>query len=147
MKKNILIGIGIGIIIIIGGWIIFFNVAKQSVVQEKAGASYNQEMVKKEVVLAIDNGEAEPKTFKAEFKEGMTAFDLLKTKAEELSLVLKTKTYDIGVLIEAIGEKENGKDGKYWLYYVNGEMPMVSADKKEIKPGDKIEFKFEKSPF
>ena len=45
------------------------------------------------------------------------------------------------------GIEENGENGKYWLYYVNGEMPMVSADKKELRPGDKVEFKFEKSPF
>jgi len=60
-------------------------------------------------------------------------------------MVLKTKTYDFGIFIEAIGDKENGEDGKYWMYYVNEEMPMMAVDKKEIGPGDKIEFKFEKS--
>ncbi len=77
----------------------------------------------------------------------MTAFDLLKNKTEELNIPLKIKTYDFGILIEAIGNKKNGQDGKYWMYYVNNEMPMVSVDKKEIKPGDKVEFRFEKSPF
>jgi len=77
----------------------------------------------------------------------MIAFDLLKEGAEKLDLSLKTKTYDMGILMEAIGSKENGEDGKYWMYYVNEEMPLVAVDKKEIKPGDKIEFKFEKSPF
>ena len=33
------------------------------------------------------------------------------------------------------------------MYYVNGVLPMVAADKKEIKSGDIVEFKFEKSPF
>ena len=147
MKKNIFIKIGIGIIIIIGGWIICSNIVEQSSIQKEVGSLSVQDSVEKEIVLIIDNGEEEPQIFKAEGKEGITAFDLLKNKAEESGLVLKTKTYDIGVMIEAIGEKENGQDGKYWLYYVNGEMASVSADKEEIKPGDEIEFKFEKSPF
>jgi len=147
MKKiNIFIGIGIGIIIIVSGWIIFSNKIGQPISQKETGIP--QENIKKEtVLLVIDDSEEAPKTFEVEFTEGMTAFDLLRNKAEELNIALKTKTYDIGILVEAIGDKENGQDGKYWMYYVNGVLPMVSADKKEIKPGDKIEFKFEKSPF
>lgn len=140
--KNILVGIGIGIIIIVGSWIIFSDKIGQFIFQEEIRIP--QENIKKEtVLLVIDNSEGTPKAFTAEFNEGITAFDLLKNKAEELNIPLKTKTYDIGILVEAIGDKENGEDGKYWLYYVNGEMPMVAADKKEIKPGDKVEFKFE----
>lgn len=147
MKKvNIFIWIGIGIVVIISGWLIFFNLKiEQPVSQEETVISQEQEE-EKEVVLVVDDGK-EPKIFNVEFIEGITAFDLLKEKAEESGLTLKTKTYDIGILIEAVGDKENGQEGKYWLYYVNGEMPMVSADKKELKPDDKVEFKFEKSPF
>jgi len=76
----------------------------------------------------------------------MTAFDLLKKGTEELNLTLKNKTYDIGIFIEAIGDKENGQDGKYWMYYVNAEMPIIAADKKELNARDKTEFKFEKPP-
>ena len=105
------------------------------------------EGVKQEVILVIDDGGGTPRRFETEFKQGMTAFDLLKEGAEKLALTTKTKTYDIGIFIEAIGDKENGQDGKYWLYYVNEEMPMVASDKKEIKIGDKVEFKFEESAF
>jgi len=144
MKKNIYIIIGVGIIVIIGGWLMFSNNLWQVGVKE---TNVVQETAEKEVVLVIDDGGGNPNTFIAEFKEGMTAFDLLKEEAEKLALALKTKNYDIGIFIETIGDKENGQDGKYWLYYINGEMPMVAADKKEIKAGDKVEFKFEKSPF
>jgi hypothetical protein len=144
--KNILVGIGIVIIIIVGGWIIFCDKTRQIPFPESLGIP--QENLKKEMVsLVIDDGEGMPKNFEVQFYKGITAFDLLKKKAEELNMVLKTKTYDIGIFIEAIGDKENGQDGKYWMYYVNGVLPMVAADKKEIKPGDKIEFRFEKSPF
>jgi hypothetical protein len=144
MKKNICIIIGTGIIVIICSWFIFSNgfwknnTNKADIVQQTVG---------EEVVLTIDDGGGSPDTFTTEFKEGMTAFDLLKGQAGKSVLTLKTKSYDTGIFIEAIGAKENGQDGKYWLYYVNGQMPMVSADKQFLKAGDKVEFKFEKSSF
>ena len=145
MKKNIFVVIGLLIIIAASGWIIISNTIEQLGEEETTGI-VGQEEVGKEVVLIIDNG-IQPKRFTAEFRGGMTAFDLLKNKVEESNLVFKTKTYDIGILVEAIGDEENGQDGKYWLYYVNEEMPMVASDKNEIKAGDKVEFKFEKSTF
>ena len=153
MKKNIYIIVGLGIIIIVGSWLLFSNNSSQLGVEERENSNVLKTAkskaveAEKKAKLTINDGEKEPKTFEVEFVEGETAFDLLKNKTEELNMVLKTKTYDIGIMIEAIGDKENGQGGKYWLYYINGEMPMVSADKKIIKPGDKVEFKFEKSPF
>lgn len=144
MKKNIFIGIIVIILVIFGGWI-FFN--KDALFIPQDGIETSQSEIKEEVSLTIDDGEGLLKIFKSEFKEGVTVFDLLKESAEESGLILKTKTYDVGVFVEAIGDKENGQDEKYWLYYVNEEMAMVAADKKEIKPGDEIKFKFEKSPF
>jgi len=144
LKKTSIL-IGIGTVIIISILAVLLNKVDQPAYQEEAGVS--QENIKQEVVLVVDDGEGSPKTFEAKFEAGMTAFDLLKEKTEESSMVLKTKSYDIGLMIEAIGDKKNGESGKYWLYYVNGEMPQVAADKKEIKVGDKVEFKFEKSPF
>ncbi len=142
---NILILIG-GLAILIGmGCLIYLDKIIPSGFQEEIGIS--QQGIKLDVSLIIDYGDGNTDSLQSNFREGMTAFDLLKEKTEESGLTLKTETYDIGILIEAIEDKESGQDGKYWLYYVNGEMPIVSADKKELKPGDKVEFKFEKSPF
>ena len=143
--KKISILLGVGAIIIVCAWLLFFNEINQLIFREETGIP--QEEIKEEVILVINNGEESPDVFEVELKEGITAFDLLKNKTEELDLSLKTKTYDVGIFIEAIGDKENGQDQKYWLYYVNNEIPMIAADKKEIKAGDKVEFKFEKSPF
>lgn len=148
MKKiNIITTIGIGIILIfISSLIMFSDKTEQPISQEEIGVS--QENVKKEIVLlVIDDSEGTPRIFEVELNEEATAFDLLRDKAEELDIFLKIKNYDFGILIEAIGDKENGQDGKYWLYYVNGEMPMISVDQQAIESGDKIEFKFEKSAF
>lgn len=144
-KANIFIWIAIGVIVIISGWLIFFNRTEEPLTGREA--FQEEEEIKEEVILIIDDGAKDPKSLKAEFVQGMTVFDLLDIKTKELDLTLKTKLYDIGIFIEAIGDKENGQDGKYWLYYVNGEMPMVSADNREIGPGDKVEFKFEESSF
>ncbi len=40
-----------------------------------------------------------------------------------------------------------GTEARYWLYYVNGEMPMESAALKVLQDGDVVEFKFETSPW
>ncbi len=87
-------------------------------------------------------------TFEAEVKDKMTAFDLLEQGTKSLNLDLQSKDYgEMGILVEKIGEKKNGDDGKYWMYYVNGQMASVAANKQEIKAGDKVEFRFEKSEF
>jgi len=149
--KKILIIIAIAVIIIAGGWVLFFNQGDQSISEKEteiSTQSQKEEVVKEKAFLIIDNGEEDLKNFEIEFYQGMTAFDLLKKGTEESDLTLKAKDYpDMGIFIEAIGDKENGEDEKYWMYYVNGEMPMVSADNQEIKAGDKVEFKFEKSSF
>jgi len=149
MKKNIKVIIGLVIVIIISGWLISSGRINQFLFQEKTNTLEEniEEETREEIILVINDGQGSPKTFRSSFEEGITAFGLLEEKTKESGLVLETETYDIGVLIKEIGDKENGQDGKYWMYYVNGEMPMVAADKKEIKAGDKIEFKFEKSPF
>lgn len=143
MRKNIKIIIGIGIFLILVAGVIFIFQDKADL-EEKS----NDQVLEESTVnasLIIDYGDGISQDFDIEFVEGMTAFDLLSDRAEELSL--ETKIYDIGIFIEAIGDKKNGQDGKYWLYYINGEMPMVSADNLEIKAEDKVEFKFEGSPF
>ena len=142
--KKIYILTGIAVIsLAILGWLISLNKDALFTPQKEAG---NTEIeTHEEVSLIINDGTTSSKTFQAEFREGMTAFDLLKEKIEESNIILKTKTYDIGIFIEVIGDKQNGEEEKYWMYYVNDEMPMVAADKKEIKTGDKVEFRFEKS--
>lgn len=128
-KVNIFGIIGISIIIVITGWVVFFGASSQSVIENKFSEKGG------EAILMIDNREP----LKYEFNESITAFDLLKKSG----LTLEFKNYDMGIFIEAIGNKKNGQDNKYWLYYVNGQMPMIAADKYILKPGDKVEFRFE----
>lgn len=145
VKKNIYVIVVTLAIISIAGWFFATTDFKQNDVTT-AKSDIVQDLESKDVALLLDDGEGTSKIITATFVKGMTAFSLLKQEVEKLPLALKTKNYNTGVFIEAIGEKENGQGGKYWLYYVNGSLPMISSDKKEIKAGDKVEFKFEKSP-
>lgn len=97
-------------------------------------------------VLTIDFGDKK-ETFRAETKKGATVFDFLKKATEEKNIQLKTKEYDFGIMITQIGKKENTKRGKNWLFYLNGERAKEAVNKIDLKPGDKVEFKYEKNPF
>jgi len=142
--KNKIVFIIIGLIIIAGGYFIFTDISADFLQKDKAPVLSD---VGEKITLSIDSGDGSIKTIQANLSENSTVYDLLKNSAQELGLPISAENFDTGVMIKTIGDKENGQDGKYWLYYVNGEMPMVSADKEELKSGDKVEFKFEKSPF
>lgn len=144
-KKNLII-IFILFIIAIAGLFIFLNITLLPDKTDNVGL-LNNSLEKQQAVLNIDYGNADVKTFYLEFRQGDTIFDLLQKTANESNIELETKNYDAGVFIESISGKKNGENGKYWLYYVNGQMPMLSADKNEVRPGDKVEFKFEESSF
>ncbi|MFH1894763.1 MAG: DUF4430 domain-containing protein [Patescibacteria group bacterium] len=148
VKKFIFIAGGIPVIFT-AAFLIFSGKVEQFIAQRenKSFQENIQQTIGQKVVLVIENGGESPKTIESEFQDKMTAFDLLKNSLEKENIILETKQYDFGILIEAIGGVKNGDGGKYWLYYVNGEMPPVSADQKELKVGDKVEFKFEKSSF
>ena len=139
LKKIKVLILVIALAVVGSGLIIFANKSQYDL---PAPTAEEQKTATEQAVLVIDDGQGNPKTFNVEFNQGNTVFALLRAEAEKSGLDLKIKIYDIGVLVEGIGGVENGENGKYWLYYVNGEMPMVSADKNQVKPGDKIEFKY-----
>lgn len=149
MKKNILYVLSILIVLAAAwGWFFFYNSGSQTASIEESLPVKKENASAKEVALVIDDGEGRPQTFSAELKAGQTAFDLLNSQAQGRGLILKTKEYSgLGIMIESIGGIKNGDAGKYWIYYVNGQMASVSADKYQLKAGDKVEFKFEKSSF
>ena len=75
-------------------------------------------------------------------------FSLLQDLSEKENFKIESKEYKgMGVLVESIDGIKNGTDNKYWQYWVNGELPMVAADQKEVKNGDKIEWRFDIADF
>lgn len=150
-KSHVFILISLVVLITTAGVMIFYDRAQAPIQPEESTSPQTTDQPennsKQEISLIINSGEGASQTIKLEFKQGLTVFEVLKQGADELNLPLKTKTYDLGILIEAIGDHTNGTDNKYWLFYVNGQMPMKAADQQLVQPGDKVEFKFEASPF
>ena len=111
-------------------------------VQEKPDAigsvtlSINCNVIKDKVEnsVIIDN---------AEFliNEGETAYDILQQAVVQNKIQLETsgaKDSEYVVSINNIYQQEHG-DLSGWLFYINGEMALVSMAQCELKPGDKIE--------
>ena len=94
--------------------------------------------------LLVNDGISEVKNFELDVVEGATAFSLLQSSGLEIDY----QEYEgMGVMVEAIDGVENGADNKYWMYYLNEEMPMVSCDQQAVSAGDTVEFRFEESSF
>lgn len=103
---------------------------------------------KEKVIYIIDKGDGEPKEYQTILTKGATVFSLLKKLAQNENFKVESKVYpEMGVFVESIEGVKNGDNGRYWQYWVNGELPMVASDKKEIKGGDKIEWRFAPTPF
>lgn len=143
IDRNLKILIGIGLISIIG--IGVFGINTRLEIEELTSAASFQVRTKtpieEKALLIIDDGIGDPQTFKMEVGEETTVFDLLK----QAEIALDYTEYDIGIFIEAIGGIQNDKKEKQnWMYYINGESAKQGVGKQVVKPGDKIEFRFEK---
>jgi hypothetical protein len=73
----------------------------------------------------------------------MNAFEALKSVADEQQIVLKTKQYDFGIFVERIGNFSSSNESA-WLYFVNGISGETAADKKILKTGDTVEWRYMK---
>jgi len=108
----------------------------------------SRKILEKRVTYVIDKGNGIINSFKISPSENSTVFSLLEELSQRKNFKIEFTFYkDMGVLVKSIDGIENGTDNKYWQYWVNEELPMVAADKKEAKTGDKIEWKFESTPF
>lgn len=106
-------------------------------------SSSQKETIKVELVL--DHGTI--KTYFMEVPKGTSVYDLLKEASTEHNFSLEV-SYDpaYGAFIEEIdGIRNNSKEGKYWLYYLNGRLANMGASSQKLSPGDKVLWKYERS--
>jgi len=138
---KILIGIGLISVIGIGVWGIDTQLKIEKLTPAAAIQPKTIAPIEEKAILIIDDEIREPQTFEMKVKEKTTVFDLLK----QTGIVLDYAEYDMGIWIEAIGGLQNNKkEKKNWMYYVNGEKANKGAGEQIVKPGDKIEWKYEK---
>lgn len=114
----------------------------------KTETAVTEEINQEKVVYIIDFGAGKTKSYRIIPDQGATVFSLLESLAGKENFTVSSTFYkDVGVLVQSIDGIKNGADNKYWQYWVNGDLPMVAADKKEVKTGDKVEWRFAPSDF
>lgn len=76
---------------------------------------------------------------------GETAFSILIRCSEKNGFSVDSTYYEQfdSTLVNSINNDVGGTDGKYWQYYVNGELPSIGADKCTITNGDSLRWSFE----
>jgi len=101
------------------------------------------EEVREKTLYIIDFGSGNVKPYQIIPLENSTVFSLLEEVSARENFKVESKVYEgMGVFVESIAGVKGGTDNKYWQYWVNGELPMVDADKKAVKKGDKVEWRF-----
>lgn len=97
------------------------------------------------VSIMLDYGDGGVKTYEnVVFTDGQTLFDATKALSERGDgFTFKYQPPgQFGIMIDQIGDKIGGADGKYWLWYENNRMGQVASDAYKLKNGDVIEWKF-----
>ncbi len=69
---------------------------------------------------------------------GKSVLDQLKEKA-----MVETKDSSLGPYVDSINGVVSGTDGKYWTYYVDGQMAQIGAGEFKTEGGEFVEWKFE----
>jgi len=116
---------------------------KSSLEIQKAYETTLKEIIQERVLYLINKGDREILEYKVIPSADSTVFSLLEKLAQRENFELSYKLYpEMGVFIESIDGFKNGRNNKYWQYWVNDKLPMVAADRVGVKGGDKVEWKF-----
>jgi hypothetical protein len=140
MDRKIFIGVLL-FIVIATGIFFFFTKTKENIKPTGISKTVVEEEKNPVVTLVLNDGE------KIATYSGIAAhnaFEILTVVTKKENIPLVTKTYDFGVFIQKIGEKESGT-ALAWIYFINGKSGDVAADKATLTSGDVVEWKYTKS--
>ncbi len=150
-----------GLIIVLGFILVIMAITAKVASQNKpvitsspsiaASPAITAEITKNNGVLYIIDAGNGKKVYDGIFlleDNGNNVFSVLKklSEADKAFDIVYSNDARYGIFVESIGGIKNGTDGKYWQYYINGALGDVAADKKEVKAGDKVEWKLETVP-
>lgn len=142
MKKTINVRTILLIIMCIVLGVLFVKNGLES--KNGVGSSTTKQTTKPSVSVSIDTGKS-TEVLTASVSAN-TPFEALRITAEQNNRELSTKQYDFGVFVTGIGDVMTTTEYG-WIYYVNSLSGTVAADIYELKSGDQVEWKFEKSIF
>jgi len=143
-RLSFIIIISIAVILIsLGGWFIYKNWQL-----EKKTADFSPAKNQEKVLYIINKGGGDINEYQAEISGDSTVYSLLEELAKKEKFTIEINFYpEMGIFVRSISEAKGGTDNKWWQYWVNGTLSDVAADKKQVKNGDKIEWKFEVAQF
>lgn len=124
--KNTLIAVFVAVLLAIGVTSLVLISLDDS--PKKAQQSQQQKPATKE--------QAETVRFTAEADKSV--LEQLKTHADVV-----TKDSQYGAYVDSINGKVGGDGGKYWTFYVDGEMAQIGAEAYITEGGEVVEWKFE----
>jgi len=140
MKNKIWIVGVIGILAIIAA--AYYIMEKPENSEISAGGEMENSMVNVTLLINFSNGDIWNYNLSMS-QENATVFNALLMAAKEGGWSVDYRyygEYDSYFINSIAGE---GGNGKYWIYYVNGKMGEVGADKKMLHGGDVVEWKLE----
>lgn len=136
------------LIILLGGVYLWQNNFKKSGQFPNNEDSFEQ--LKPNVNVEFVFGDQRTENVKYEYPAAASysLFAITKNIAVQKNWVFDFKDYgDMGVLITQIDQTKNGTDNKYWQFYVNDQMPQISADKFYPSATSTIKWIFQESQF
>ena len=75
-----------------------------------------------------------------------TALGALLAGATAAGFEARHHSEPMGAFVDSIAGVENGRSGRYWSYYVNGEYGTVSSDRADLSDGDTVRWVYLGSP-
>ena len=131
------------VVLFSGGWLVY-----KSWQSEKKTTDFSPTKNQEKVLYVINKGEEDVKKYQIEISNNSTVFSLLEELSKRENFEIETTVYpEMGIFVKSISEAKGGTDNKWWQYWVNDKLGDVAADKKQVKNGDKIEWKFEVAQF
>lgn len=134
---------GAGALLVAVGLFVFGPTAEPAIEQNSSDttAAENTQIENEPQPLGAETGDVAAETdttVSYQGEEGKSALELLKINVDAV-----TKESSFGEYVDSINGIVGGTDGKYWLFYVNGEMAQIGAGEYITQTGDVIEWRFE----
>jgi len=136
--KTLLIVIGSLFVAFVIGWFSLFNIIQPPNAPEEPK---QEDAILSQTELKIDYGDKNVTSYQVCLPDSYSAFDSLKSVAENNDIILETQQYDFGIFVKSIDGYESTAEMS-WIYFVNGESGQVAADQHILNAGDTIEWKY-----
>ncbi len=75
-----------------------------------------------------------------------TALGALLAGGEAAQFLVKHRKESMGAFVESVAGVENGRDGHYWSYYIDGEYGAVASDRADVSAGQTVRWVYLGSP-